>query len=86
MNLSNCGTLRTTPQTGTWFRAIQPQHQPTALQTSHSSRIPSRFNEGNNAFEILYLAEDHLVALFEVQALLGSPFAPGTYVPNPYQS
>lgn len=84
MNLANCGRLITRPLTGTWYRALQPQHQQTALQTSHSKNFPSRFNEGRNLFEILYLAEDHLVALFEVQALLGSPH--GTWVPNPYQA
>jgi hypothetical protein len=40
----------------------------------------------NPAFPILYLAEDHLVALFEVGALLGSPYPGGNYVPNPRQS
>jgi len=35
------------------------------------------------AFEILYLAEDASVALFEVQALLGSAYPGATFVPNP---
>src|SRR5262245_13942954 len=82
MNLGNCGGLRIGPLTGTWYRAIQPQHLQTALRTSHTKRFPSRFNEGHNLFEILYLAGDHIVALFEVQALLGSPFQ--NWVPNPY--
>jgi RES domain-containing protein len=84
MNLGNCGSLKIRPLTGTWYRAIQPQHLPTALQTSHTKRFPSRFNEGHNLFEILYLAEDQIVALFEVQALLGSPYQ--LWVPNPYQA
>jgi RES domain-containing protein len=84
VNLGNCGSLRVGPLTGMWYRAIQPQHQQTALQTHHTRRFPSRFNEGQNLFDILYLAEDQLVALFEVQALLGSPFQ--TWVPNPYQA
>jgi RES domain-containing protein len=84
VNLGNCGSLRVGPLTGTWYRAIQPQHQQTALQTHHTRRFPSRFNEGQNLFDILYLAEDQMVALFEVQALLGSPFQ--TWVPNPYQT
>jgi RES domain-containing protein len=84
VNLGNCGRLPIRPLTGTWYRAIQPQHQQTALQTRHTKRFPSRFNEGHNLFEILYLAEDHIVALFEVQALLGSPYQ--TWVPNPYQA
>jgi RES domain-containing protein len=84
MNLANRGSLIARPLTGTWYRAIQPQHQSTALQSSHSKSFPSRFNEGRHLFEILYLAEDQMVALFEVQALLGSPY--GTWVPNPYQA
>jgi len=35
------------------------------------------------AFEILYLAEDARLALFEVQALLGSAYPGGPLVPNP---
>jgi RES domain-containing protein len=83
MILGNCGTLQRWPLTGTWYRAIHPQHLYTALQTSHTKRFPSRFNEGQNLFEILYLAEDPMVALFEVQALLGSPYL--NWVPNPSQ-
>lgn len=51
--------------------------------------IPGRFNAGNAihpGFEILYFAEDHQVALFEVQALLGSPYPDATYIPNPSAS
>jgi hypothetical protein len=56
------------------------------LATAHTSTIPGRFNAGNAVrpgFEILYFAEDHQVALFEVQALLGSPLPGAAYVPNP---
>lgn len=37
-------------------------------------------------FQILYLAENHLVALFEVGALLGSPATPGASLPSPHSS
>jgi hypothetical protein len=87
VNLSAVGSLTTRPVVGTWFRAIQPQFWRTSLHTSHSKAIPSRFNEGATArpqFEILYLAENHLVALFEVQALLGSPFPPSLMIPHPH--
>jgi hypothetical protein len=76
----------THPESGTWFRAIQPHFLTTALSTAHTSAIPSRFNIGSAAspqFEILYLAENHMVALFEVQALLGSPLSSGGIVPHP---
>ncbi|CAN5754761.1 MAG: RES family NAD+ phosphorylase [Blastocatellia bacterium] len=86
MNLWACGQLSTSPETQTWYRAIQPQFWTTALQTSQTTTFPTRFNEGANAhpqFEILYLAEDHQLALFEAQALLGSPLTPGSIVPQP---
>ena len=44
MKLADCGSLIPGPLTGTWYRAMQPQHQQTALQTSHSKRFSSRFN------------------------------------------
>jgi len=56
------------------------------LSASHTPTHPSRFNPGTTAdpaFEILYLAEDTTVALFEVQALLGSAYPGATFVPNP---
>jgi hypothetical protein len=59
------------------------------LATAHTATIPGRFNAGNAVhpgFEIRYFGEDHQVALFEVQALLGSPYPEATYVPNPSTS
>lgn len=61
-----------------WYRAVRPhfvtkQH---ALATAHTKTIPGRYNGGTlarPAFPVLYLAENHIVALFEVQALVGSP-------------
>jgi RES domain-containing protein len=89
MNLAACRALVTRPENRIWYRAIQPQHWPTALATAHTTRIPSRYSPATNtkpAFPILYLAEDHQVALFEVGALLGSPLPAGQYVPNPWQA
>jgi len=86
MNTAACSALPTQAESGTWYRAIQPHFLPVALGTSHTKSIPSRFNVGATAsplFEILYLAENHMVALFEVQALLGSPLAAGGIVPHP---
>lgn len=86
MNTAACASLPIHPESGTWFRAIQPHFLTTALSTSHSKTIPSRFNLGSSAspqFEILYLAENHMVALFEVQALLGTPLSSGGIVPHP---
>lgn len=72
MNLKACRLLERGPLTGTWYRAIEPQHWPTALQTSHTSHYTRRFNYGTAAepgVEILYLAENALVALLEAEAL-----------------
>jgi hypothetical protein len=47
--------------------------------------VPSRYSPAtstNPAFPVLYLAEDHQVALFEVGAMLGSSH-PGVSVPQP---
>jgi len=89
MNLAACPHLPQSPLTGTWYRAIQPQHWQTSLQTAHTTTIPSRFNDGNQAvpgFEILYLAENPMVALFEVQSLFGSPTSPGTVLASSRQA
>ena len=85
MNLANCSKLPTKAESRTWFRAIQPHFWITALQTSQTRSFPTRYNAGSLSqpqFEVLYLAEDQIVALFEVQALLGSPI-PGSYFPHP---
>jgi len=89
VNLAACGALPRRPETGVWFRAIQPQFWTTSLATAQTAVIPSRFNAGANAtplFEILYLAENPMVALFEVQALFGSPTQPGGVIPHPRQA
>src|SRR2546422_304881 len=86
MRLAGCPFLQRGPLLGTWFRAIQAKFWANALATSHTSTIPGRFNAGNASrpgFQILYVAEDQLVALFEVQALIGSPYPGSTYLPNP---
>jgi hypothetical protein len=86
MKLGQCAALTTSPLTGTWYRAIQPKFWTTALATAHTRTIPSRFSAASLArpgFELLYLAEDHQVALFETQALLGSPLPGSPVVPNP---
>lgn len=84
MNLTACANLLTGAEARTWYRAVQPQHRTTALSAAHSRSIPSRFNEGHNLFEILYLAEDQVVAMFEAQAVLGSPY--GAWAPRPRQN
>ena len=86
MNLSQCRHLHRRPLHGTWIRALHPKHAGNPLSTAHTPKHASRFNPGtpaDAAFEILYLAEDASVALFEVQALLGSAYPGANFVPNP---
>lgn len=88
MNAKACITLATGIEKGVWYRAIQPQFISTALATTHTKTIPSRFNSGRllsppDQFRLLYLAENPILSLFEVQALLGSPTTPGGIIPNP---
>jgi hypothetical protein len=68
------------PHQGVYYRAVNVRYLQTALLTAHSRTQPSRYSEGASIFETLYLAEDHQTALFEVGALLGSPWSPGTIV------
>ncbi len=86
MNLAAVAALPLKAETRTWFRAVDPRFLPTALTTTHTTRFFTRFSPGPLGmppFEILYLAENHLVALFEVGALFGRSTLPGGLVPNP---
>jgi len=88
MILRACSALKVGPETRVWYRALEPGYLPTALRTAQTKIYPSRYGAGANAlrpFEVLYLAEDHQVALYEVRALLGAPFAKAgvVVVPNP---
>ena len=86
MNIAQCSTLAQTAMRGTWYRAVDPRFLASALSTLHTATTPSRFSPARvaaPAFEILYLAENPLVALFEARALFGSPSTPGGLVPHP---
>jgi hypothetical protein len=86
MKLSACRRLTLRPIHAIWYRAIATKHWKTALKTDHTPQVTTRFSPGEAArtpFEILYLAENQLVALYEVGAIFGPPERP---VPNPHQS
>lgn len=81
-----CAGLATRPETQTWFRSVQPQFWQTALASRQTLTRATRFNGGAYTpvpFESLYLAENPMVALFEVEALYGDPSVPGSVIPHP---
>jgi len=59
-----------------------PAYAALPLASTHTKAAPTRFNEGRGVFATLYLAQDQLVALFEVQALFGSPYTTWLAVPG----
>lgn len=66
-----------------------PKHYGGSLRALHTPTRPSRFSNGSAAapaFEILYLVDDPVVSLFEVEAMLGRPWHPGAAVPPPRAS
>ena len=85
MKVAGVANLAGRPLGGVWYRAIQPQFWATALQTSHTRTSATRFNPGTGVFAVFYLAENHLVALMEVGALVGRA-APGALFPSPHRA
>lgn len=86
MRLSRCGSLTFSPFTGNWYRALRLMHWRTRLSTDHTSWSPSRYraeHPGTLPYRLLYLAENHQVAAFEVGALLGNAQSP---LPDPVGS
>ena len=87
MKLNACRDAGLTgPLLGTWFRAVQLRFWQSLLATAHTKTIPGRFDVGDPShpgFEIHYFTENQQVALFEVEALLGSPLPGRVFIPNP---
>ena len=89
MNLAVVAGLRSRSVAGILYRAVDPKYLATALGYSHAHLSASRYYEGPAAavpFDTVYLAENPLVALFEVEALFGSPLTPGGLTANPARS
>ncbi len=85
MKLSACAKLALRPVHETWYRAIALKYWATALTTTHTPTVTTRFSPGSAAkipFELLYLGENQLVALYEVGALVGPPDQPIAYPPR----
>jgi hypothetical protein len=89
MNLPAVAGLPSRSIAAVWYRAVDPQYLSAALNFSHTRLSPSRYYDPGtaaNPFDILYLAENPLVALLEVEALFGSPAIPGGVTANPARS
>jgi hypothetical protein len=57
-----------------------------SIATAHTVKVPSRFYDPITAypqFSSLYVSDNPLVAMFEAQALFGSPTVPGGAIPAP---
>jgi hypothetical protein len=83
MKVAGCRRLRLDPLTGHWFRALRLEHWEDRLRSDHTTTRRSRFSAGTREaprYSILYLGENHQVAIYEVGALFGDPDAP---VANP---
>ncbi len=76
MNLAACKRLTLQPINAIWYRAISAEHWETVLRTEQTMHSPTRYNPGQTSktpFETLYLAENPLVAYYEIGALFGPP-------------
>src|SRR4051794_4613995 len=70
----------------TWYRMVGSQFETSAIATRHTIAVPSRFYDPLTTqmpFSSLYVSDNPLVAMFEAQALFGSPTIPGGTVPAP---
>ncbi|HEY4113610.1 MAG TPA: RES family NAD+ phosphorylase [Rhizomicrobium sp.] len=86
MKLAAVSLLPLLAETRTWYRAVDVRFLPSAIATGHTRVIPSRFYDPHSAspqFPTLYLSDSQVVAMFEAQALFGSPTTPGGSVPAP---
>jgi hypothetical protein len=86
VNLAAVSPLAQHPETRTWYRVVGTRYLASAIATAHSFAAPSRFYDPNSAypqFPSLYVSDSSLVAMFEAQALFGSPTGPGGPIPAP---
>lgn len=87
MNLDACDRLPTRVLGGVWYRAIAPHRLPTPLYVANSQDQPTRYNPGPKAdaapFSTLYLAEDHVLCLHEIEAVFSTRSG---LVPNPLRT
>jgi hypothetical protein len=86
MNLAAVSLLTVHPENRRWYRAVDTRYLTSAIAAAHTVAVPSRFYDPITAypqFSTLYVSDSSLVAMFEAQALFGSPTRPGGSVPAP---
>jgi hypothetical protein len=74
MKLAACQRFPRQAVHAKWYRAIPAEHWKTALSVAHTPQTRSRYNPGDASeipFELIYLAENQAVALYEVGAVYG---------------
>jgi RES domain-containing protein len=86
VNLAAVSLLAAHRETRTWYRVVGTRYVASAIATGHTVVVPSRFYDPTTAypqFASLYVSDSALVAMFEAQALFGSPTTPGGTVSPP---
>lgn len=86
MNLAAVSLLADHPENRTWYRVVGTRYLTSAIATAHTIAVPSRFYDPITAypqFSSLYVSDNSIVAMFEAQALFGSPTTPGGAIPAP---
>jgi hypothetical protein len=86
VNLAAVSLLASHPENRTWYRVVGTRYLASAIAAAHTIAVPSRFYDPITAypqFSSLYVSDTSLVAMFEAQALFGSPTTPGGPIPAP---
>jgi hypothetical protein len=86
VNLAAVSLLTDHPENRTWYRVVGTRYLTSAIATAHTVAVPSRFYDPITAypqFSSPYVSDSSLVAMFEAQALFGSPTTPGGSIPAP---
>jgi hypothetical protein len=86
VNLSAVPRLTQNLESRTWYRVVGTRYLTSAISTAHTVAVASRFYDPITAspqFASLYVSDSLIVAMFEAQALFGSPTTPGGAISAP---
>jgi RES domain-containing protein len=88
VKLAACRKLKRGPLSGTWYRALELPFLKSPLGTKHTTKLPGRYSPAHRrkpSFAVLYLCENHVLGLREVEAIYGSLTA-GRIVSAPHRA